>query len=517
MPNGSKRPSLGRGRVLAIAATVVVVFTVLAAFVFLLPGSSSPSSTENLDFIDSRYPNVDISNTRYAEGPIRSVTVSDLDVAWTLPIDAKTSFGGDVASPVVAGGIAYSQDLASDVLAIELGSGDILWKKKYGSSTSGPNGVVVADGHVYGATTSAAFALDQETGREIWSTSLIRNGSEKISMAPGHHNGLIYASTAPGALEGGEVGVLWALDDQTGRKVWSFDTVPRGLWGNPRVNSGGGLAYTPAFDAKGSMYFGVNNPGPIPGTEKYPWGSSRPGPNIYTNSIVKLNAKTGTLEWYYQLRPHDLCNGDLGPPVLAKVGGRDLVIAAGKSGEVVALDRETGKPVWKRAVGIHNGHDNDGLYAMRGEYSKLKLPMTVYPGSYGGVFAPLSVSRSEVFVPVVNYGAVLLSQTQQSAAGGISGELVTLDLATGRIEWKHRFKWGLFGPPTAVNDLVFATTAEGTMYAFDGDSGRELWRTSLPAGINAGLTISGDTLLAPAGLAEGEGQTPEILAYRLSS
>lgn len=265
------------------------------------------------------------------------------------------------------------------------------------------------------------------------------------------------------------------------------------------------------------MYIGVGSPGPIPGTKRYPWGSSRPGRNLYTDSIVKLDAKTGALRWYYQITPHDLCNGDVGSPVLVEAGGRKLVIAGGKSGIVVALDQETGKAIWRRPVGIHSGHDRIGLYAMRGEYSRLKTPMTIFPGAFGGVFAPLAVSGSTAFVPVVNYGAVLISQSRQAGAKPINGELVALNVATGAVEWKHKLSSPLYGAPAAVNDLVFSATSDGTLYAFDGNSGSEVWKASLPAGFKAGLTVSGGTLLAPAGSRLEEGQAPRLMAYRLPS
>ena len=153
---------------------------------------------------------------------------------------------------------------------------------------------------------------------------LIRNEQEGIDMAPGYHDGIVYVSTVPvnvGEFYGaGGVGILWALDAKTGKKLWHFDTVPKDLWGKPEVNSGGGLWYTPAFDEKGSMYFGVGNPAPFPGTEsEEPWGSSRPGPNLYSDSLVKLDAKTGKLEWYYQVTPHALYDWDFqNPPILVE-------------------------------------------------------------------------------------------------------------------------------------------------------------------------------------------------------
>lgn len=188
----------------------------ILAAALLLPGFFSPRG--GTDFVDSRFPNVDASNGRHAGGPITVDTVSDLEVAWSLPITAKNASGGNVASPVIAGGVVYSQDLASNVQAIELESGQVLWKKSYESLTAGPNGVLLAGGLVYGATASDAFALDQETGEEVWATPLTRTHSEQIRMAPGYHNRLVYFSTGPGDFQGGEAGVLWALGAKTGQE-----------------------------------------------------------------------------------------------------------------------------------------------------------------------------------------------------------------------------------------------------------------------------------------------------------
>ena len=251
--------------------------------------------------------------------------------------------------------------------AISLDSGEVLWTKKYEEADEGPNGVVVAGGMVFGATAKDAFALDQETGKEVWSDQAGESGRLRR-----HRHGawlprrprlrLDRALTADSAYPGGGVGVLWALDAKTGKKKWHFNTVPNSLWGDKKLNSGGGLWQPPSFDDKGLIYFGTGNPAPYPGTAEKPWGSSRPGPNLYTNSMVKLDAKTGKLQWFYQHTPHDIYDWDFqDPPLLLNVGGKELAIGAGKSGDVVALDANTGKPVWKRAVGTHNGHDDDNL------------------------------------------------------------------------------------------------------------------------------------------------------------
>jgi outer membrane protein assembly factor BamB len=511
-----KVPKLSKNAWLAVGAIAILL---VAAIAVVSLGSSSSSPNESALLTGSGYPNGNTSNTRFTQGPINSTDVSRLQPAWTLPLTAKSQYGSYSASPIISGGAMFSQDLASNVQAINLKSGKVIWTKSFESPDQGPNGLVVAGGRVYGATATAAFALDEKTGRQLWSVTLTRNEHEGIDMAPGYHNGIVYVSTVPGNNEkfygAGGVGILWALEGSTGRKLWHFDTAPESLWGQEGVNSGGGLWYTPAFDEEGNMYVGTANPAPFPGTESSSWGSSRPGPNLYTDALVKLNAQTGKVEWYYQQTPHDLYDWDLqDPPILAEVKGRKEVIASGKSGWVIALDTHSGKVLWKRSVGVHNGHDNDGVYAMKHEYSKLSLPETVYPGELGGVIAPMSTNGTDVFVPVVNHPVTFNNQTEPQENGPSTGEVVALDAATGAIRWTRKFPAAAFGATTAVNDLVFATSFEGTVYALDANSGNVVSEIKLPAATNTGVAVNGNTLIAPAGLAAGAGQTPQIVAYR---
>jgi outer membrane protein assembly factor BamB len=505
-----------------LATVAALVLLVVTSSMLLTACGSSSSAGEPVSFNGSGYPNVDPANTRNATGTIKAANVNQLKTAWTAPIPGESSFGSYASSPIVSKGVIYSQDLASNVQAIERESGEVLWTKSYEQPSLGPNGVVVQDARVFGATPTAVFALDQETGKQLWSTTLVRNEVEGINLAPGFDSGIVYASTVPtnanSLYEPGGVGILWALDAKTGKKLWHFDTVPKNLWGHPDINSGGGVWYTPAFDGKGSMYFGVGNPAPFPGSAKDPWGSSRPGPNLYSDSIVKLNAKTGKMEWYFQLNPHDLYDWDLqGPPILIDSGGRELVIAAGKVGFVIALDAKTGKLVWKRAVGKHNGHDEDGLLAMRGETSKLKTPFEIYPGNLGGVIAPMSTDGSHVFVPVVNHPVTLASGSEIEENSAVNaGELVALNVKNGSLAWKHEFPLSpAYGATTVTNDLVFATTYDGKVHAYETKSGRLAWQSELPAGTNAGVTVAGDMLIAPAGVPAAEGQIPSIVAFRL--
>jgi outer membrane protein assembly factor BamB len=508
-------------------ATGVAVLAMLAVGVALaaaLAGcgsSSSGSDSGSVSFTGSGYPGVDAANTRNAKSTIDSSNVSGLSIAWKAPIPGTSNFGSYASTPVIDKGVVYSQDLASNVQALNLDSGEVLWTATFEQPDEGPNGIVVSEGKVFGATPTEAFALDQKNGEQLWAVPLTRNEHEGIDMAPGYQDGMVYVSTVPlnanEAYEGGGVGILWALDAKTGKKLWHFNTVPDNLWGNKAVNAGGGVWYPPAFDGKGSMYFGVGNPAPFPGTGQYPWGSSRPGPNLYTNSLVKLDAKTGKLDWYHQVTPHDIYDWDFqGPAILTQAGGKPIVAAAGKSGIVIAADPKTGKVLWQTAVGKHNGHDDDGLLAMRGEESKIKTPSTVYPGSLGGVIAPMSTDGSLLFVPVVNNPATIVSGAEKQEPGPASGEVVALDAATGKVKWTQELASPAFGATTAANDLVFATSYEGSVSAFEAKSGQVVWREQLPAGTNSGVMLNGDTLIAPAGIASSAGQTAKIVAFRAS-
>ncbi len=198
-----------------------------------------------------------------------------------------------------------------------------------------------------------------------------------------------------------------------------------------------------------------------------------------------------------------------------KAGGRQIVAAAGKSGIVLAADPKTGKVIWQTAVGKHNGHDEDGLLAMRGEASKIKTPSTVYPGTLGGVIAPMSTDGSTALRADRQQPAEdRLRQPKSSEAGDAGGEVVALDAATGKVKWTETLASPAYGATTAVNDLVFATNYEGAVSAFDAKTGQVVWREKLPAGTNSGVMADGDMLIAPAGLAATAGQKAEIVAYR---
>ena len=478
-------------------------------------------------------PGADLANTRDVASAITGSDVAKLGVAWTVPLKTSAHTDGAYATtPVVVNGVVYVQDLLSNVLAISLATGKVLWTHTYNSPNGGPDGVNVAGGVVYGATNHAAFALDAATGSQLWSRTLIGNDHEGIDMTPGYNHGTVYVSTVPvnptvGEYLGGGKATLWALNAATGAPEWSWDEV-QDLWGNPDINSGGGQWYAPSFDAQGNLYLGVANPGPLFG-QRYPLGSSRPGPDLYTDSVVKLSPR-GRLLWYYQLTPHDLYDWDLqDPPVLTTAHGRPVVIDGGKAGILIELDAQTGKLLWKRPVGGHNGHDDDGLLTEGARpASRLALPgqVNVEPGAFGGIETQLASNGSTTFTAVNDLPFIYKSESGpyvtslsalKSALVKATGEMVAVNQDTGTVEWDDRLPSTPYGAATVTNDVVFTTTFSGDLYAFDAATGKILLRKPLSAGTNAPVTVDGDYVIAGADVAAPSLGRQLIIAYKLGA
>jgi outer membrane protein assembly factor BamB len=492
--------------------------------------SSSTSSSSTSAPVQWSLPNADLFNTRNVGGPINPSNVSTLGVAWTLPITASGAFGGYASTPVESDGVMYSQDIDSNVQAVDLESGNVMWTHRYDSTSVGPNGLSVVNGTVYGATGDSAFALKASTGDQIWIKKLTRNGNEGIDMAPGVHDGTVFVSTVPGNAKrfyaGSGQSVLWAMDASTGATRWKWDEVPDDLWSAKytHINSGGGQWYPPTFDGQGNLYVGVSNPAPFPGAKGLPWGASRPGPDLYTDSIVKLDEQTGKLIWHYQLTPHDIYDWDLeNSPILSDATGKQIVIDGGKAGILVAVDAQTGKPIWKTPVGVHNGHDKDNIAALHGDVSKLHAPEKIEPGDLGGIESQLASDGTTVFAAVNNLPAQYTSDDGGLASISLAppstgtGDLVAVDEATGKVNWDRKLPSSPYGGATLTNGVLFTTTYDGTLYAFNADTGDELWKTTLPAGTNAPVAVFGDTVVTAGSLPMGKGQKAEIVAYRLGS
>jgi outer membrane protein assembly factor BamB len=464
--------------------------------------------------------NYDLANTRATTAtPIDSKNVSTLAVKWRYALGPTAHFFGPFASnPIVVNGTVYLQDLDSNVFALNRENGQVKWQRSFQSRDTGPNGVAYGWGMIFGATATTAFALDARTGGTIWSRPLIRNDGEGIDIAPQLFDNTVIVSTVPTnafkIYPGGGMGIVWALDATTGVPKWQFNTVKDGdLWGQPEINSGGGLWYPPAVDKQGRVFLAVANPAPFGGTPEFPNGSSRPGPNLYTNSLVAVDGKTGELLWYQQAVPHDVRDYDLqASPIITDVSidgvTPEVVIVAGKMGRVYAYRADDGRPLWELPVGKHQ---ND-IGPLPDE------AVTVFPGLFGGVETPMALAEGRLFVPWLDLGTRMVS-TGFPAFPDLSqgrGGLTAVDPATGAVIWERQLPQMVLGAATVANDVVFTSTYDGTVYAIDSKSGETLWTATERAGSNSFPAIDRDALLV-AFSARGFFQQPvyELVAYAL--
>lgn len=528
---GSDRPTTGR----AVAAVAMVVALVAAACSSgggnredgdraspdvaaattstteadgpALPGTPA----EVADFADD-WPTAgqDFDNTRTAAAGsnITSETVDQLTESWRAELDGA---GALSTVPLVLGDTVYVQGGFGSIFAIDRGTGERTWSSEATGLNIGPFGAAVGDGHVYGMDASTGvLALDLEDGAPVWATDITATDTTGADIQPVIADGTVVASSVPISIGGiyapGDRGVISALDAATGDVRWTFDTVKGDLWGHPEVNSGGGAWYTPAVDLeRRAVYVGVANPAPFPGTAEFPNGTSRPGANLYTNSLVALDLDTGELRWFHQVTPHDIFDRDQVHALVATLDdGTDVVVSAGKSGVVVGLDPDDGSVRWEAEVGRQ---ENNDLEALDG-------PTVVAPGTYGGVLTPPATADGVVYLATVDAPTELKpDETAYFGAplGTNDGEVSAVDAETGEVLWVTDVPGDPLGGTAVVNDLVLTATLSGTIVALDREGGDIVWSEEAGGGINGWMSIVGDELFVPVGNAD----PPHILRLTL--
>jgi glucose dehydrogenase len=309
-------------------------------------------------------------------------------------------------------------------------------------------------------------------------------------------------------------GIIFALDAGTGATDWSFQTVIDKTGQQLEATAGG------AWDAvligpDQSIYAGIGNP-----YLSLQQAEKNPSRELYTDSLVKLGQATGKLEWYYQAFPNAFHDWDLQvSPIYTAVAGHPIVLAAGKGGFVFAFDPSSGTLLWKTAVGLHNGHDDDDQLSLQGKL-QLQVPYTLLPGEIGGVETNMAVADGVVYVPVDNVPTTYTSKTAVVGTPDLTkagGDIVALDVASGKQLWSTTLPNMALGGATVSNDLVFTCTFNGEVLGLSRKDGSILWRSKLPAGCNSPLAIAGDTLIAGAGLPLNATQHARIVAYQLDA
>ena len=318
----------------------------------------------------------------------------------------------------------------------------------------------------------------------------------------------------------GRPGFLASYDIHSGKQIWQFDTIPAKGWEGKFTNYtsdgevlnrdiylekerlakypdsakyGGGSAWTtPAIDEiTNTLFFGTGNPSPQMSAE------TRPGDNLYTVSLVALDADTGKLKWFYQQVPQDIWGYDVASP--------PLLFDTIKNGKVIPAIGQAGKTGW---FYIHNR--NTGELLLKSEafvpqanlFSKATPEGTIiYPGILGGSnWSPVSMNLDNhlVYVSGIHAPIKYILHEQKSddkvikyTSSEISddpkwGLLSAIDVSTGKIIWQHTTEQPLLGGSLATKgNLVFVGEGNGDFNAFNGLTGELIWHTNIDAGVNA--------------------------------
>jgi alcohol dehydrogenase (cytochrome c) len=413
-------------------------------------------------------------------------------------------------SPVVVDGVMYVTE-ANSVVALDVHTGRPLWSwtrpipkdlRTIGFFPTNRGVAVIDQLVVVGTLDAHLVALDATSGAVRWDTEVADyKVGHCITGAPIAIDGKVVTGVSGG--EAGIRGFIDAYDTKTGKRAWRFWTIPgpgepgHETWHGDSWKTGGGSTWVSGTydpDLK-LIYWGVGNPGPDMN------GDSRAGDNLYTCSLVALEAETGKLRWYFQFTPHDEHDWDATEiPVLINVTvsgqQRKVVAMANRNGFYYLLDRETGKfllgtPYAKQTWA--KGLDDSGRPVVLPNSTPTLQGTLVYPSLQGATnwFSPSYDPQTNLFyVAVREMASYYLKGEAEYKPGGFFagggeraldgdeawGAVRALNPNTGKLVWEFRLKsppWA--GVLSTAGGLVFGGSNEGNFYALDAHTGQALW------------------------------------------
>jgi quinohemoprotein ethanol dehydrogenase len=471
-------------------------------------------------------------NHRYSSlDQIDTGNVAQLKGAWTYHTGVQSSGTSFESSPIVVGGVMYLTGPQSQVYALDAKTGKELWK--YVPPITGlealplccgqvNRGVAVGEGLVFvGQVDAKLTALDAQTGEVKWSVQVAdpRAGYSE-TMAPIYYDGLVYIGISGAEYE--IRGFVTAFSAGSGDQVWRFYTIPGpGEFGHdtwPQDNDiwmygGGSVWQAPAFDPDlGLMYIVVGNPSPdLDGTQ-------RAGDNLFTESIVALDLKTGAYKWHFQEIHHDIWDYDVVSPAVlfdVNVNGTPVkgIGQAGKTGWVYLLDRTNGTPIVPidekpvpqgDAFVPHECPEKIANYPMGPIFSTFgRDPVLICPGANGGsewstasynpqteLMYVCGIHQPQIWTTKpdkLEPGTFRLGSAFITPPGGkTSGTFTAIDVKTNTIAWQKQWDQMCIGGSLATaGGLVFAGEANGNFDAYDAKTGDVLWQFQTGAGANA--------------------------------
>jgi alcohol dehydrogenase (cytochrome c) len=431
-----------------------------------------------------------------------------LKVAWMYQIRGRQHFE---TMPLVFDGVMYITDPPSDVTALDVRTGRPIWHYRRNIPQGVPvccgqvnRGVAALDDQIFVNTIDAHLvALDARTGRVRWDVEVADHKTGySMTAAPLAVKDKIVVGIA--GAEYGVRGFLDAYEAKTGKRVWRFWAAPgpaepgHESWSGDSWKRGGATTWvTGSYDPElNLLYWGTGNPGP-----DYD-GSARLGDNLYSDSVVAVNADTGTLQWHFQFVPHDVNDMDSNQiPVLvdAEWGGglRKLMLFANRNGFYYALDRTNGEFLMAKPFARQNwaqGIDPRGRPIPNPGTTPSATGALVYPDDDGTAnwFSPSYSKRTGLFYQNVREkGGIYFAAKAPYQSGrlylGASkrditteepyGALRALNALTGELAWEFKVKTPPWcGVLATGGDLVFSGTMEGDFFALDAVTGKLLWR-----------------------------------------
>ena len=461
--------------------------------------SSGPDDAELMQPSGADWP-------RY-NGDYRSQRVSPLDqitprnVATLVPkcIFQTGEVGSFQASPIIRAGRLYITT-AHNTYALDAATCRELWVSAYTAPDNAAlptnRGAALYRGMVIRGTLDChLIALDAVDGSMLWDVPVCddRNGAF-ISAAPVVFDGKLFVGEAGGDI--GNSGHIHAFDASTGRHLWTFDTVPaQGQPGSETWQAGarpaGGASWsTITVDpATRRLYVPVGNPNPD--TD----GNVRPGANLYTESVVVLDADTGRLAWYVQQVPHDVHDWDTAAaPAIYDQDGRTFMAVGSKSGFLYIYDRNSHSLIAREGLGRRLNDTRPLSHAF----------LHQCPGVYGGVEwngPAYDPTTRLVFVNAVDWCGKLKSHDtrvdkspgygdlEMDPVSDARGSLRAFDAATGAQRWAYQAVGPMLAAITSTRSgLVFTGSAEGDMLAFDAATGAKLYSFYTGGAIAGGVS-----------------------------
>ena len=450
----------------------------------------------------------DYSGWRYSSlKQINTANVQQLAAQWVFQTEAKGKFE---TTPLVFDGVMYVTVQDNLAYALDSRTGRTIWQYR----RSLPEGILVCCGRVnrgfavlgdnlFMATLDAHLvALDRKTGNVLWDVEAAdyRKGYA-FTLAP-----LVVKDKVIVGVAGGEFGIrgfIDAYDAETGKRAWRFYTIPgpgepgHETWEGDSWKTGGSPAWmTGTYDpALNLIYWGTGNPGP----DLY--GEDREGDNLYSNSVVALDADTGKLKWHFQFTPHDVHDWDATEvPMLLDLEfegrPRKLLVQANRNGFFYVLDRTNGefllarpfaRITWAKEIGP------DGRPVVLPGTDPTPEGNYVCPGLSGGTnwMSPSYNPQTGLFYVAAREQCNLFFSSPQPYREGVLywgstyqpvsdekewGALRALDPRTGKIKWEFKYYSApRAGTLSTAGGLVFAGDMEGYLIAVDAQAGKELW------------------------------------------